>query len=120
MTHVRKEHWAKAVASQQKRELGLAVLLGLTHASNTWRTVAGLGDSLLSLKYSRGEEDEADAGGLQDMVTAGYDPNGLLDLFRMLQQVGGSGAGLEFLSDHPLTKDRIRHTEDRIARLQGQ
>ncbi len=118
MTHVRKQHWAKAVSTQTKRELGLQVLLSVTHAGGGWRQLAGLGDSLLSLKYSRGEEDEADAGGLQDMVQAGYDPHGMLDLFALLQSASGGGGGAPaFLSDHPLTSERIKHTQDRINRL---
>jgi len=118
MTHVRKQHWAKSVAAQTKRELGLEVLLDLTHASGGWRQLAGIGDTLLTLKYSRSEEDEADAGGLQNMVAAGYDPHGMLDLFHTLQTAAnGQGEPPAFLSDHPLTSDRIRRTQERIDRL---
>ncbi len=121
MTHVRKQHWAKAVAAQTKRELGLEVLLDLTHAGGGWRTLAGVGDTLLTLKYSRGEEDEADAGGLQNMVAAGYDPHGMLDLFHTLQTATqGQGEPPSFLSDHPLTSERIRRTQERIDRLDAQ
>ncbi len=117
MTHVRKEHWAKAVAGQQKRQLGLMAILGLAHAGAGWQQLAGIGESLYSLKFSRSEEDEADAGGLQDMVAAGFNPNGMLDLFHTLQTSSGSqGEPPSFLSDHPLTKDRIRRTQDRINR----
>ncbi len=120
MTHVRKEHWAKAAASQKKRELGLGVLLGLTHASSGWQEVAGLSNTFLSLRYSRGEEDEADAGGLQNMVAAGYDPQGMIDLFRTLQSVsGGKNEGPAFLRDHPLTADRIKKTQQRIDKIRG-
>lgn len=120
MTHIRKEHWANAVKKQTERELGLQVLLGVTHAGGAWRQVAGGIDALLTLSYSRKEEDEADAGGLDDMVAAGYDPRGMLDLFATLQRASGKrGEAPVFLSDHPLTKDRIRHTQDRIDRLSG-
>src|SRR5205823_1936826 len=50
LTHVRKEHWAKLAAAQQKRQAGLMVFLGLTHAGRWWQNVAGLADSLLTLK----------------------------------------------------------------------
>jgi predicted Zn-dependent protease len=117
MTHIRKQHWAHQVATQTKRQLGLSVLLGLTHASGAWRQVAGLTDTLLTLRYSRKEEDQADEGGLQDMVAAGYNPQGMLDLFHTLQSAGGGGGTPKFLSDHPLTTDRIHHTEERIQQL---
>ncbi len=117
MTHVRLQHWAHAAASQQKREAGLAILLGLTRAGRGWQQAAGLGDQLLSLKYSRSEEDQADAGGLQNMYDAGFDPHGMLDLFQILQQASGGGSGPSFLSDHPLTSERIKRTQQRIAKL---
>lgn len=120
MTHVRKEHWAKAYAGQQERELGLSVVLGVTHAGNIARLLAGGLEGLYTLKYSRGEEDQADAGGLQNMVDAGYDPHGMLDLFHTLQEAtNGKGEGAAFLSDHPLTSERIRRTEQRIQKLSG-
>jgi len=118
LTHVRKEHWANAAAKQQKRQAGLMVILGLTHAPSGWQGAAGLLDNLLSLKYSRSEEDQADDLGLQDMVAAGYNPRGMLDLFHTLQEAsGGGGGGPSFLADHPLTKQRIDRTQERINRL---
>jgi predicted Zn-dependent protease len=117
MTHVRKEHWANAAAKQQERQAGLLVILGITRAGRGWQNVAGLADSLISLKYSRSEEDQADDLGLQDMVAAGYNPRGMLDLFHTLQSAGGGGGGPAFLADHPLTKQRIDRTEDRIDKL---
>jgi len=118
MTHVRKQHWAKAAASQQKRELFAGALLGLTHAGKVWQLAAGALDTVVGLRYSRSEEDEADAGGLQNMVDAGFDPHGMLDLFHTLQSAsGGRGEPPAFLSDHPLTSERIKKTQQRIDRM---
>jgi predicted Zn-dependent protease len=119
MTHVRKQHWAQGYVKQQEREAGIGLLLGLFHAGQAVQTVAGLADSAIGLKFSRGEEDQADAGGLDDMVAAGYDPQGMLQLFGTLQKVAGNGGefGTDFLSNHPLTSDRIKHTQQRIAAL---
>ena len=118
MTHVRKQHWAKAAAKQQERSLGIGLLLGLTRAGRGWQAAAGALDTVVGLKYSRNEEDEADAGGLQNMVAAGYDPHGMLDLFHTLQvSSGGRGEPPAFLSDHPLTSDRIRKTQQRINQM---
>jgi predicted Zn-dependent protease len=118
MTHVRKQHWAKAYAQENQR--GLAMLLGaiVFKAGEGIQDVAGLSNSLYTLKYSRGEEDQADQGGLEDMVAAGFNPEGMIQLFDTLQRLSGDGGGPAFLSDHPLTKDRIKRTEDRIAALQ--
>ena len=118
MTHVRKQHWAKAAAAQQKRQFIAGALLGLTHAGKIWELAAGGVDTFIGLRYSRSEEDEADAGGLQNMVDAGYDPHGMLDLFHTLQTAsGGRGEPPAFLSDHPLTSERIKKTQQRIDRM---
>jgi len=118
MTHVRKQHWAKAAAKQNERGLVAGALLGLTHAGQIWQLAAGAVDTMIGLHYSRSEEDEADAGGLQNMVDAGFDPHGMIELFRLLQTASnGRGEPPAFLSDHPLTKDRIKKTQDRINRL---
>jgi predicted Zn-dependent protease len=123
MTHVRKEHWAKAYQKQQERQLGLAALLAITRAGRTAQSIAGLADSAIGMKFSRTEEDEADAGGLDDMVAAGFNPQGMVELFRALEKAsggGGKGLGGDFLSDHPLTSTRIKNTQQRIAKLQNQ
>ncbi len=120
MTHVRMQHWAKAYAAQQKRSLVLGGLLSIFRGGQIAQTAAGLYNGFTGLKYSRGEEDQADAGGLQNMVAAGYNPQGMIDLFQTLNQVAGSGGGMPaFLSDHPLTNDRIKATQQRIAAYQG-
>ena len=122
MTHVRLQHWAKANEKQQERQAGLGLLLGLFHAGQAAQSLAGLADSAIGNKFSRGEEDQADQGGLQNMVDAGYNPQGMIELFQALEKVsgnGGGGAAGNFLSDHPLTSDRIKHTQERIAALQG-
>ncbi len=120
MTHVRKEHWAKAYAGQQERQLGLGILLGIFRANNTLRIIGGVTESAYTLKYSRSEEDQADEGGLKNMVAAGYDPNGMIYLFHTLQQASkGDGSMPDFLSDHPLTTNRIKKTQQRIDAMNG-
>ena len=86
MTHVRKQHWAQASAKTQEREAGIGLLLGLFHAGRAAQTIAGMADSVFSLKFSRGEEDQADQGGLENMVAAGYNPQGMIQLFQALEK----------------------------------
>ena len=121
MTHVRLQHWAKANAKQQERQAGLGLLLGIFHAGQAAQSIAGLANNAIGLKFSRNEEDQADQGGLQNMVAAGYNPQGMIELFQSLEKISGSGGGIggDFLSDHPLTSDRIKHTQERITALQN-
>lgn len=121
MTHVRLQHWAKANAKAQERQAGLGLLLGLFHAGQAAQSLAGMADGAIGNKFSRTEEDQADQGGLQNMVAADYNPQGMIELFQALEKVSGNGGSIggDFLSDHPLTSDRIKHTQERIAALQG-
>jgi len=122
MAHVYKEHWAKANRKQQERQLGIAAILALGKVGQLGQTVAGLADSALTSKFTRGEEDEADKLGLQNLVSANYNPEGMVQLFQTLQKLsgnGGSGPLGDFMSDHPLTSARINNARKRIAEYEG-
>ena len=120
LAHVYRQHWAKAYAKQLQRRRVVAIgtlLAGNKGAALGWGAVIA---SALRQRYSREEEDEADALGLKDMVAAGYNPQGMIQLFETLQKAGGEGGGPlggPFLADHPLTSDRIQRTKDRIAQM---
>jgi predicted Zn-dependent protease len=119
LTHVREQHWARAYADQNRRKaLALGALI-VSHAPLSVVVAADLAHRALNLRYSRGEEDKADAGGLQDMVDAGYNPYGMVQMFTALQRMekkNPNGAPPPaFLSDHPDTASRIKRTEQRIA-----
>jgi predicted Zn-dependent protease len=120
MTHVRKEHWAKAYVKAQERQLFGMGLIIITRGSRAAQVGASVFDTMVGTQYSRGEEDEADGGGFQNMVDAGYNPNGMLNMFDTLMKAAGNGGDRvtgDFLSDHPLTTTRIKHTQERIAKL---
>jgi len=119
MAHVYRQHWAKSYAAENRRDVAIdvgAVLSGhLLHGL----ILGDLASHALARSYSRHDEDEADAYGLTDLVAAGYNPQGMVQLFTSLEKVAGDGRdplGGAWFSDHPLTPDRIHRTEVRIAR----
>ncbi len=122
MTHVRKQHWAQALPSSRSGRQASACCWGFFMRDRAAQTIAGLADSAIGLKFSRGEEDQADAGRLGQHGGAGYNPQGMIQLFQALEKVSGNGGSIggDFLSNHPLTSDRINHTEQRIAALKSQ
>lgn len=103
------------------RRLGLGLLLGLVFGGSDddqiWETVAVVATELMHLGWSREQEHESDDLGQQLAAAAGYDPNGMVRFFTVLQGLQGQEvAFLEFLSTHPLTSDR---TERARLRAQG-
>ena len=119
MTHVRMQHWAKAYQKNTERDAELGIFLSIIHANRNVQSFASVANSTYTLKYSRSEETQADAGGLDNMVAAGYNPQGMLNLFHTLQRLSGNGGGLggDFFSDHPLTSARIEAAKKQIARM---
>jgi predicted Zn-dependent protease len=117
LTHVRQQHWAKSYTKQNREKAALGAGLILTAAPLSAAALAILARRALDRKYSRDEEDQADQGGLQNLISAGYNPNGMLQLFATLEAMekAEGGAPPAWLSDHPQTKARFQATQQRIA-----
>ncbi len=116
INHVRREHWARAYNDEMKKQLGLALLLGLTNANNEMATLALTASDLYGLKFSRGHETESDDWGLKIVVGAGFNPQGMVDVFEMFRKLKGSGAPPEWQSTHPDDRNRIKRLQDKIAK----
>lgn len=117
LVHVRREHWAYQYADSQKRNLGLSLILILARANRSIVDLASIGNSLYDLQFSRGHETQADEQGMDALVAAGYNPQGMVDVFTMLRETSKGGRPPEFLSSHPDDGNRIKHIEQRAASL---
>ncbi len=104
MAHVYMQHSAK----QQDKSSLLQGLAGLAAAAagalggaagTAAQTGIQIGAGTLLLKYSRGDEAQADAVGAIILWKAGINPVALADFFQKLAAEGNSGP--QFLSDHP-------------------
>ena len=106
-----------AVKQVQKSMMGgvLVSLLLKGSAAN----VANLFTNLAMLGYSRKDEYEADLTGLSLVSKAGYDPQGVVRFFTMLQEKEKHDPSkLEtYFRTHPPTKERIKRAQAEIDRL---
>ena len=118
MTHALREHGRAQLGKEVATQAGIGLLAGLFGWGNTGRQVAGMGGRLLSLKYSRDDETEADLIGLELAARAGYDPQSALSLWRKME-AASKGAPPAFLSDHPSNPDRLAVIAANIPRVQG-
>lgn len=117
--HVIAQHTGRQISKQQ--EIGL-LLAGTQAAIGDGGTSAQLAQAasqlagqMYLLKHSRGEETEADTGGLRYLVNAGYDPAAAPRVMQILEQAGGSG-GVDFLSTHPSPKNRVEEIREQIRK----
>ncbi len=77
---------------------------------------AQMGAQLLSLKYSRDDETEADRLGLLMAARAGYDPRKGVTLWQKMAGAGG-GAPPAMLSTHPSGPQRIKEIQERLPEV---
>jgi predicted Zn-dependent protease len=102
----------KTMATRGAIELG-AALFGLGGAG---RSLADMGGQLLTLRFSRDDESEADALGLVLAARAGYNPAAGVSLWQKMM-AANKGAPPQWLSTHPSGDSRIRDIEARLPRV---
>ena len=116
MAHALREHarerMGKQYATQGVIELGSA-LFGL---GNLGRSVAGMGGQLLTLKFSREDESEADLVGMELAARAGFDPGAGVTLWQKMMSAN-SGAPPQFLSTHPASSTRIAEIQASLPKV---
>jgi len=110
IAHVIARHPAERMSRQALVGTGTAVLGGAApELAEMAAAAATLG---LVLPFSREQEAEADAIGLQYMARAGYDPRAAVQVWRNFDALGSSGPS--FLSTHPSPGDRIAELEKQM------
>ena len=113
ISHVVHRHSIKSLKKSILYSLGASILGGKSGALGD---IAALGSGLLMLHYRRDNEREADAGGVNLMYAAGYDPAGAMSFFERLnaRYEGSHPSRLEhLLLTHPPTPSRMARQSDR-------
>lgn len=110
LEHAR-EQMGKNMVTTGTLRLG-AALLGLGNLGDLGAQVGG---QLLSLKFSRDDESQADALGLVLAAQAGYDPRSGITLWQKMTSQN-RGAPPEMLSTHPAGPTRIKDIEGLLPR----
>ena len=79
-------------------------------------SVSGIVDTMMKNGYSRPQEFEADSAAAELLSASGYDPNGIIEMLRILQRVQGSQKG-GFNSTHPTPAERLSNPGNPGARF---
>ena len=128
LAHLSQRHYARGIEQQRAMTpLMLAGLLasviiaaagggeaGMAAAASTQALIADQG-----LRFSRSREQEADRIGLNTLVNAGLDPDGMGRMFERMQRAYRFvDKPPEFLLTHPLTESRISDAKDQAERFE--
>ena len=121
IAHVAARHMTRQATKSQLANLAtipLSVLLG-GWAGVAARQGAGVAVPTAFLKFTRGDEAEADYLGTQYMYAAGYDPTGAVSIFEKIESLNKTkpGVAARIFSTHPMDADRILKTQKEIERI---
>jgi beta-barrel assembly-enhancing protease len=122
LSHVALRH-GTAQASKAQLAQGAAGIFGGLFGGSTGGDLltegVALGAGGLLLRYSRGDETQADVMGTQVIYDAGYDPRAMAQFFEKLQSETAGKNPPQFLSDHPNPDHRVERVDEEIDKLGG-
>jgi Zn-dependent protease with chaperone function len=118
MAHALREHSRERLAKSRATSMGLSVASQLLGLGQMGDVAANLGTQLLSLKYGRDDETEADLVGLEIAARGGFKPEASVQLWKkMLAATGGGKGQPSFLSTHPSGNNRIQELEANLPKV---
>ena len=107
---------ARHVAAAMSYQIGIDILMSVAMSGETGqgvRTGTNIGIQLMSLKYSRTHEYQADKYGMDYLAGAGYAPEGMIETMDILEKLSKTRS-IEFFSTHPNPDNRRSELEARM------
>ncbi|NOZ13121.1 MAG: M48 family metalloprotease [Acidobacteria bacterium] len=122
--HVNARHTAQQMT--KKMLLGVALAIGTVVVAEKNKKYAPLaaglgavGAGALLAHYSRNDERQADRLGMEYMVRSGYNPEGMVQLMDVLQNMSKRNPGFieRMFASHPMSSERLATAKERVAAL---
>ena len=114
VAHVHHRHSMKLLCRDLSGYLFVSAIIG--DVNGIMAVIADNANSLRSLSFSREFENEADLEGFNLLIENKINPKGMSNLFKRLKKEEGELSIPEFLSSHPITKDRISRINKMIQK----
>ncbi|MET3180248.1 M48 family metallopeptidase [Variovorax sp. NFACC27] len=118
MAHALREHARARMAKSAGTGAALSIGAQLLGWGQVGDLAARAGTQLITLKFSRSDESEADLVGLELAARAGYDPQASVSLWKKMATASKNQGGLSFLSTHPSGPDRIAKLESNLPKVE--
>ena len=116
ISHALREHARARMGKSAATNIGANVLGQLLGAGAVGQQIIGSGAQLLTLKFSRADETEADLIGMELAARAGYDPRAGVSLWEKMG-AANKGAPPQWLSTHPAGTTRIADIEKNLPKV---
>jgi predicted Zn-dependent protease len=116
MAHALREHARERMAKGALTNVGANVLVQVLGLGQVGQAMTGIGAQLMSLKFSRSDESEADLIGMEIAARAGYDPRASITLWKKMNQAGKSSPP-QWISTHPSSTTRIAELQKNLSRV---
>ena len=116
IAHALREHARERMGKSAATGLGANLLGQALGLGQIGQTVTNYGAQLLTLKFSREDESEADLVGLELAARAGYDPRAGITLWRKMS-AANKNAPPQWLSTHPAGSTRIAEIEAALPQV---
>ena len=117
VAHALREHARERMAKETATRLGVGAVSSLLGLGAAGDTLLNMGGQLLTLRFSREDETEADLVGLDLMARAGYRPGAGVTLWEKMM-AANRNAPPQFLSTHPAGDTRIRDIQGKLPKVQ--
>ena len=115
--HVVGRHSAERIA---KQGLTQGIISGvLVGADSGAGQMAAMIANVVNMKYGRGDELESDDLGVKFMIDAGYQPEEMIGVMKILKAAAGPDRTPEFQSTHPDPENRIEKIREAIEKYRN-
>jgi Zn-dependent protease with chaperone function len=119
MAHALREHARARLAKSAGTGAALSIAAQVFGLGQAGDLAARAGTQLITLKFSRSDETDADLVGLELAARAGFDPKASVTLWTKMAKASKSEGALGFLSTHPSGPDRIKVLQANVPKVEG-
>jgi len=118
--HVTARHTAAQMSKEQLAGLGLVVGSIASQRIAQYAGAASQALSVLFLKFSRDNENQADELGVRYSSRANFDSREMANVMRLLDKLSGESGGRlpEWLATHPNPGNRLEHINSMVSKMQ--
>jgi predicted Zn-dependent protease len=117
IAHALREHARERIGKSSATGIGLSLGAQLLGLGSLGDAAANLGTQLLTMKFSRDDESEADLVGMELAARSGYDPEAGVRLWQKMAEAS-KGAPPQWLSTHPSGGSRIADIRANLPKVQ--